>query len=434
MTPDTPIAPGHTAEADADADARRTLSRHRTFATALLVVMAALTVGSYWLPPAWPAELLQASAKAGLVGGLADWFAVTALFRHPLGIPIPHTAIIPAQKARLGRALGRFVAGHVFTEAEVARTLARIDLSAMFRRFLADPAATRPAAVTLAGLLPRVLATVEDGRARRVLGRLVPRMLGGPGAGRIVGRALRGLIEGGRHQEMFGFMLGQLRVVLAEREASISQAIEERVRSQGGRLVGWALGAQIARRVIAQINGELSKMEPDGSDLRAAFDEYVRREIDRIETEPARAAEIGAALRRVLAHPTLQAWIWDIWSRARLALEADAGRPGGRTVLAIESGLGNLGELLATDAGVRARLQRAAEGVAVSLLPAGQVQLADFIADVVANWDAATITDRIELRVGRDLQYVRINGTLVGFLAGGVLWALLRAAFGHVSF
>ena len=126
------------------------------------------------------------------MGGIADWFAITALFRHPLGLPIPHTAIIPAQKERLGRALGRFVATHVFTEAELRRTLARIDMADILRRFFADPKASRPAAEALAGMLPRLLATIEDGRARRLIGRLIPRILGGRGASAVVARALHG--------------------------------------------------------------------------------------------------------------------------------------------------------------------------------------------------------------------------------------------------
>ena len=419
---------------DTDGDARRTLNRHKAFATGLLALMAAMTLGTYMLPPGTATEILQAAAKAGFVGGIADWFAVTALFRHPLGLPIPHTAIIPAQKVRLGRALGRFVANHVFTEAEVARMLARIDLSGILRRFLSDPAATRPAAEAIAAMLPRLLATIEDGRARRVMGRLIPRILGGVGAGRVVGRAMRGLVAGGRHQEVFSFILIQLRAVLADREESLRMAIEERVREQGGRLVGWAIGASVAKRVLTQFNGELDKMDADGSDLRAAFDEWVGREISRIEDDPARAAEIGAALRRVLTHETIQAWIWDVWSRIRVAFEADAGRPGGRTVAFLEGALSNLGVLLATDPGARARLQRTVESITQSLMPAAQVQIADFIADVIATWDTNTIVDKIELRVGRDLQYVRVNGTLVGFLVGGLVYVVLRAIFGHVSF
>src|SRR5580698_10986363 len=128
-------------DSDPDAIARRELRRHRAFATFLLVLMGGVTLGSYALPPGWWTDLLQAAAKAGFVGGIADWFAVTALFRYPLGIPIPHTAIIPHQKERLGRALGRFVANHVVTGREVAGVMARLDLPAILHRFLADPVA-----------------------------------------------------------------------------------------------------------------------------------------------------------------------------------------------------------------------------------------------------------------------------------------------------
>ena len=201
---------------DPDLAARRSLQNHRHFATALLILMGALTVATYALPPGLATDLLQAAAKAGFVGGVADWFAITALFRHPLGLPIPHTAIIPSHKERLGRALGRFVAGHVFTSADVSRFLGGLDLPGILRRFLSDPAATRPAAEGLAAMLPRILASIDDGRARRLLGRIVPRILGGPGAGRLMGRALRQLMEGGRHQEVFSFILTSLKAALSQ--------------------------------------------------------------------------------------------------------------------------------------------------------------------------------------------------------------------------
>ena len=419
---------------DPDILARRILRQHRLFATGLLVLMAMLTIASYFVPQNWWGGLLQASAKAGFVGGIADWFAITALFRHPLGIPIPHTAIIPNERYRLGQALGRFVATHVFTSTEVSNVLQRLDLPGIVHRFLADPAAAHPAAVALSGMLPRLLAMVEDGRARRVLARVVPRIVGGPAAGRVVARALHNLVDGGRHQEVFGFILGQLKTVLAGREDAMRHAIEERVREQGGRLVGWALGASIARRVLVQINAELDKIEPDGSELRAAFDEWIRREIDRMETDPDRAAEVGAALRRVVAHETIQAWMWDIWARIRIGLEADIAKPNGRVVAYVEDTLGNLGAILEADPIARLRLQSAAEGIIRTLLPTAQIRIAEFIGQVVANWDTETIVDRLELRIGKDLQYIRMNGTIVGFLIGGLLYAVLDTVFRQTGF
>ncbi|KAA2214848.1 DUF445 domain-containing protein [Teichococcus oryzae] len=430
MTPPTaPTAPFP----DPEAELRRNLRRHRHFATGLLVVMAALMLGSYALPPGYWTDVLQASAKAGLVGGLADWFAVTALFRHPLGVPIPHTAIIPRQKARLGRGLGRFVGNHVLTEAELSRLIQRIDIAGILRRVLSDPATTRPAAEALAAQLPRLLTSLEDGRARRLLLRLLPRMVSGPAAARMLARTLRTMMAGGQHQAVFGLALAQIKVLLAAKEADLRDAIQTRVRAEGGALVGWLAGGAVARRILASINAELEKVEPGDSELRAAFEAWLNSEIDRLENDPERAAAIGQALRQAMAHPTVSVWLLDVWDRMKGALAADSARPDGRGAMLIAGLFGNLGNWLSEDEAARARLNAGVERMLRSALPSAQAQIAEFIAGVVARWDTATVVDKIELRVGRDLQYVRVNGTLVGFLAGGALFMLLTALFGRVA-
>lgn len=397
-------------------------------ATTLLLGMAGGTVFCLYLPPSYAARLAGAATRAGLVGGLADWFAVTALFRHPLGLPIPHTAIIPNEKTRLGQALGRFVARHVMNKEEVTRVIARFDIGGFLKLLLNDPAIVAPLSRSLAGMVPRLLASVEDGRARRLVSRLAPRMLGGPAAGRVVARVLRTLVEGGRHQEVLTFVIGKMRELMLAKEPQLRDFIQAKVREQGGRVVGWALGATVANRVLTLVNAEMEHMGPDSAALRDAFDEWARTEITRMEEDPERAAEIGRALRRVLSHDTVQAWAWDVWSRLRLTLEADSARPNGRTMAILENAIHSLGDILAQDQIARDRVQRLAEKLVAGLLPAAQTQIADFIAKVVASWDTETIVDRLELRVGRDLQYVRMNGTLVGALAGGVLFALLHAA------
>ena len=416
---------------DPDASLRASLNRHRLFASGLLVLMAALTAIGYALPAGIGSRLLSDAAKAGFIGGVADWFAVTALFRHPLGLPIPHTAILPAQKERLGHALGRFVANHVFTEADIRKFLTTLDSPGILQRFLGDPAAARPAAEVLAGMLPKLLATIEDGRARRLLVRLLPRLIGGRAAGVVVARALGGLVEGGRHQEVFSFIINQLKETLAAQEESLREAIKERVREQGGRLVGWAIGASVASRVLTAVNHELERVSPDSSEMRDAFDEWARREIDKLETDPERAAELSRSLKGILAHDTVKAWAWDVWARLRRALEADAMQPHGRTVAVIEAALANLGEVLGRDETARARVNATVERLVVNLLPAAQAQLAGFIGQVVGAWDTPTITEKLELRVGKDLQYIRVNGTLVGFLLGALISLLLLALPGH---
>ena len=167
--------------------------------------------------------------------------------------------------------------------------------------------------------------------------------------------------------------------------------------------------------------------------MRIAFDEWVRREISLIETDPARAAEIGAAIRNVLTHDSVQIWFADIWGRLRSAVEKDAARPNGHTVALLDATLRNFGQLVETDPAIRAGLERGMAAIVAGLLPLAQERAADFVANVVSHWDAKTVTDRLELRVGRDLQYIRVNGTLVGFLAGGVLFLILRAIFGSVA-
>ncbi len=412
---------------DPDSALRVSLNRHRLFASALLVLMAALALLGYYLPPSPWTSLLRDAAKAGFIGGVADWFAVTALFRHPLGLPIPHTAILPAQKERLGNALGRFVANHVFTEADIRKVLGNIDFPAILRRFLADRTTTRPLAEALAGMLPKLLASIEDGRARRLLARLLPKLAGGRAAGIVVARALSGLVEGGRHQEAFSFILNQLKETLANREEVLREAIKERVREQGGKLVGWALGASVANRVLSAVNTELDRINPDSSDIRDAFDEWVHQEINRMETDPERAAELGRALRGVLAHDTVQAWAWDVWARMRRALELDAANPHGRSVAVIEAALVNLSDVLEKDPAAQARVNAAFQALVLRLLPGAQAEGAKFIGNVVGTWDAATITEKLELRVGKDLQYIRVNGTLVGFLLGAAINLVLAA-------
>ena len=283
-------------------------------------------------------------------------------------------------------------------------------------------------------MLPRVLATVEDGRARRTMARIVPRLVGGPGAGRIVARMLRTLVEGGRHQEMLGFLLAEMRRLLDSRQETLEGFIQDKVRAQGGRLVGWALGAQVANRVMTVLREELDRMGPDGSTIRDAFDEWVRREIDRMETDPERAAEIGRAVRRVVAHETVQAWLWDVWSRMRLG-------PGGRCApprrphpvgdRGIAGQPGRLPGERRRGAGTPARGGGGRGGN-----PAARAPSRSWPTSSATWWRAGTrtcLTDKLELRVGRDLQYVRVNGTLVGFLVGGALFLALRAVFGGVA-
>lgn len=399
-------------------------------ATALVGAMAALTIAGHWLPHTVAADLLRAGAKAGFVGGMADWFAVVALFRRPMGLPIPHTAILPRQQARLARAFGRFVADHVFTEAELSRAVARFDIPARLGRLLADPAIARPLGEAAASALPRLLDSVEDGRVRALFSRLLPRLLGGTNTGRIVAQALRALLASGRHQDVLTFLIDKLRGTLAEKETDLRGMIEDRVREQGGRLVGWAIGASIASRVLSALNGEIGKVDPDGSELRIAFETWIRAEIDRLESDPARAAEIGRAVRKAMSDDAVQAWLWDLWLRFRQSLHAGSESSHDRVAAFAQSAMEEIGRTLQTDIAMQRGLQATADHVARFAAPLVQRQLSVFITDAVGRWESTKLVQRLEASVGSELQWIRINGTIVGFLIGALAYLAMRFSFG----
>jgi len=418
------------------ASARASLRRCRLLATSLLVGMGGITAVGYALPARgivadglW-FEMLRAGGRAGLVGGIADWFAVTALFRNPMGLPIPHTAILRRQKDRLGDALGRFVAGQFFTEADVERALASVDAPGMIARALGQPSALQTVSRTIRDALPPVFERIEDGRVSAAISRALPQFMGGDDLAPLIARALRALVESDYHQEVLSFLLERIKDGVREKDATLRALIADRVREQGGRFLGWAIGGSIASKVLHALNQELDRVDPLDSALREGFSEWARGEIDRIEHDAERRGEIARAIGGVLTHDSLRAWSLDVWRRARTMAEADMRQEDGWTASAIEVLLTRLVEQLQTDTALRARLDRGIASLVIASLPAARVRLAGFIASVVARWDGAAFVERIELKVGRDLQFIRINGTIVGFLAGIVLEGVLRGVFG----
>ncbi|GBR00706.1 membrane protein [Acetobacter oeni] len=419
-----------------DDDARRALTRQKRAATGLLAVMGGLTAAGYLAPlynlitPGLWLETLRAGARAGVVGGLADWFAVTALFRHPLGLPIPHTAIIPAQKERLGRALGRFVSTQVFTEEEIDQVLARIDIPTVIADIIADPATANMLTTSVINVVPQMLERMEDGRAGAAVGRSLPLLLGGSHLTPVIARGLRALVDGNQHQEVLSFLVRQLKSGLKAKEPALRTMIEERVREQGGRILGWAIGGSIATKVLVAATEELDRINPEDSALREGFTEWVRSEIDRIEQDPKRAEDLSQTLKSVFAHDSMQAWGADIWSRLKRMIQEDIRKEDSWIATLVREALTKLAAQARHDPAMRARITESARKAIRRSLPYLREHLSAFIATVVSNWNAVAIADKLELRVGRDLQYVRVNGTLVGFAVGAMLSLLLRFFFG----
>lgn len=421
---------------DADLAARRTLRRYKLAATGLLAGMGGLTIAGYaapalgWVRDGFGLEMFRAGARAGVVGGIADWFAVVALFRRPMGLPIPHTAILPAQKDRLGRALGRFVAGQVFTEKEVERVLAQVDVPAFLADALEDPATQDAVVRGVVRSAPQILDRLEDGRASNALSRVMPRLLGGSDLAPVIAKALRSLVDDDRHQEVLSYLLGQIKDGLQAKESALRAMIEDRVREQGGRFLGWAIGGSIATKVLLAAGKELDRIDPENSSLREGFTAWVRAQIDRIETDPEHGREFTQAVTGVLSHESVVGWWGDIWQKFRRMVEADVEDPEGRVATLVREGLERLACQARDDEVLRRRIMDNVNRTTLRMLPFIRERMIEFIARVVSGWNAVEMADRLELRVGKDLQFIRFNGTLVGFGVGALLFAVLRLTFG----
>ena len=428
--PDTPPL----ALPDDRAEDRARLARWRLYAGAAMAAALAATVGLYLVEPPrhWWLDLAHAAAKAGFVGAVADWFAVNALFRYPFGRWTGIGGLIPREKQRLAGGMGRFVARQFFTPDAIRKAVEGVDVASAIARWLSDPASARRVATALAPFVPRLIESLADGRARTTLQRLLPRVVEGRETGRLFGRLLRTLLDGNEHQKVFGFALARTREVLARNEQKLKAVIEARVAEEGGQVVGFVAGAWIARRILAAINAELARIEPDDSDLRAAFDAWIEHEVRRLERDPARAASIGEALSNIFGHASVAAWLEDSLLRLSQLARFDIEHDESRIVEALAGFIGNLGATLAEDETARRGLNRMIEEIVAGLAPAAQARIEGFVTAKVAGWSDRDLVERIELKVGRELQMIRLNGTILGAAVGAVLYALLSTLFGRV--
>ncbi|GAB6854676.1 DUF445 domain-containing protein [Asaia astilbis] len=439
-TPDHSAPSASQAEATAiEAEAQASLKASRRLAGGLLVSMGGVMVLSAGLPAlgvmrdSYLLEVLRSGARAGVVGGIADWFAVTALFRHPLGLPIPHTAVLPRQQPRLARALGRFVSTQFFTEEDASRALASADVARLLANLLRQPRTASATASALRRSVPDMLDRLEDGRASAAIAKALPVLVGGETSIKVVTRSLRALVDNELHQEVLSALLERFKAAVQKREATLRSFIEERVREQGGRMIGWAIGPSVANRVITALYMELDRVDPQDSDIREGFTGWIRQEIDRLEEDPERRARFGNAISGYLGHDSLKLWWSEIWQRFRGVAEADLASEEGWSRSVIETALLSLADQLDHDPGMRARLEQTLKTTLVRVLPSLRDKLAVYIASVMERWDPSELSARLEQRVGRDLQYIRINGTVVGFVVGAVLDMLMQLCFGHLG-
>lgn len=411
-------------DVDSDVGARRALFRNRALATGLLVLMAFLFVALKFVPqPGFWTQMLRAAAEAAVIGALADWFAVTALFRHPLGLPIPHTAIVPRNKDRIGDGLGRFVERNFLDPDLVATRLRALDPATRLAAWLTRPGNAEAVADRLAATLPGLIRSAEDRELRNFFVQAQGERLRSVEVAPLLGRVLDLLLAGGHHQAAIERMVAAALDYVERNESRLESLVGER----SGWWIPRTVDRRMARAVTQGVRELLAELLDPASHARIRLEMAVEGLAADLRSDPNTRAKVEATKRQILDQPEIQAWLGRLWDDMRGAILADLGGPDGRMRAAAAAALRSFGPSLEADPVMRTRLNVAVEALAVRLVVPWRRGIGRFIADVVRSWDARTVTERLELAVGSDLQYVRISGTLVAALAGTGLF-LVNAA------
>ncbi|HUZ12028.1 MAG TPA: DUF445 domain-containing protein [Caulobacteraceae bacterium] len=401
-----------------EAEARHRLARNRALANGLLAIMA-LAFAASWLPghAGFWIGLLRAGALAGIVGGLADWFAVTAIFRHPLGLPIPHTAVLPRSKERIGRALGGFVERSFLTEAELLPRLRAARPGRRLAQWLAAPKSARLVVRPVLAALPEVLRAADNTELREFLTPVLGRQLRQIDLAPLVGAGLEVLTRSGEADALFDRALESARAWLQANRRDLDRLVRER----SAWWIPGIVNRQIAAQIFAGLNDLLAGLGDRGGETRRRFQDALAALIERMKHAPEAGAEMNALRDRLLGDPELQAWISTVWAQLSRALWRDLAAPRPRTRAVLEKLIASFGRALAGDAAMQARIDAAVERLTRRLL-GFRGEISGFIAEVIGGWDAETIAARLELVIGSDLQYIRMNGTLVGALVGCAIY------------
>ena len=404
--------------------------RVRLVATGLLVAMAALFVAARQMAshgPVW--GYLVSFAEAAMVGGLADWFAVTALFRRPLGLPIPHTAIIPVNKDRIADSMAAFLRANFLTPQVVARRLHRLDVAGLLGDYLANPAPeARRIGDSVTSLIAEILQTLDPDKVGRPAKALLRSQIERIDLAPLIGQILTGMIADGRHMPLIDSLLRRAGALLEANETALRAMIHDRANT----LMRWTrLDDRLANSLLDALYALLAETLIDPvHPLRLKIDETLAALADDLIHDPAMGQRVARMKADVLANPAFAAWLDALWERSRTSLIAQLRAGSAPSTLNIgggmRSGLAGFGRALGEDPAMRAMVNRFARRSLTGLASRHGDGIVRIVSETVRRWDARTVTDRIERAVGRDLQFIRINGTLVGGLVGLGLHALQR--------
>jgi len=416
--------------ADPDAERRRGVRRMKLIATGFLlvatVVYALSRLAGAHGAGSWTGYV-SAAAEAGMVGALADWFAVTALFRRPLGLPIPHTAIIPTKKDALGASLGDFV-GENFLSAEVVRARLRsVGVGSRLGGWLAEPSSADRVTEQAAAALRGLLTVLRDSDVQAVVSEAITRRAEAQEIGPGLGKMLERIVADGGHRRMVDLVCARARDWLVLHGDSVMDAV------QGG-APGWTprfVDRKVGERVYKELLRFVTEMrDSPNHPARGAVDRFLGDFAQELQSDPDTRARVERLKKDLLARGEVQDLIQSAWGAVRTMMVAAAEDERSELRLRARASLMSLGGRLATDERLQAKVDTWLEDAATYLVTTYRDEITALISETVAGWDADQTSRKIEAHVGRDLQFIRINGTVVGALAGLLIFTLSRLAGG----
>ena len=401
-----------------DAERLRALRRMQAVALGLLLLAAAVFVATHGRDGAW--GFVNAGAEASMVGAIADWFAVTALFRHPLGLPVPHTALIPRRKDDLGRGLEEFVGDNFMQPAVVRERVLDAEISRRAGEWLADPAHARRLVDEASEIVAVALTKVREDHVRDLVQlALVPRFQAEPIAP-VLGTTLSEVLRDDLHRSLVDLALEEMHRWLVGNPETFTRVLGDRA--------PWWSPPRLNDAVTAKVHVEAVRWVEDirddpHHDARRALDSLLVQLADDLLHDPATAARAERFKERLLDHPQLSETAISLWQALRNALLGSLRDPEGAVRTWLLAEIEEFSAQLRRDATLRARLDGAAADAAVFLVGRYGTEVTGIITHTIERWDGREAARKIELHVGRDLQFIRINGTVVGGLVGVVIHA-----------
>ncbi len=393
----------------------------RWIATGLLALAAGLWAwtGTVNAPSQW-VLLARAASEAAVIGGLADWFAVTALFRRPLGLPIPHTAIVPRNKDRIGQALARFLRDNFLDPVVLADRLRGRRLTLGVAGWLAQRPNRSALAARLTAATPALLGALDDSRLRRLLTDAIREGLSRADLKPMTQSLVHGIVE----SRPFGQTIDGLIPVLAGWLSAHRASIATIVGRQTGRWIPEAVDARIAGLVVDGLAGWLTELSDPANADRQRLEDWLSDEIAGF-AEGDRLADLAMRARRAISlSAAWEALAGEAWADLRARIEADAAKPDPRLAVEIDHALAGVATALASDPALQARLDGVIERFLLDAIAPARAAIAGFVEKTVRSWDGETLANRIELEAGSDLQFIRINGSIVGALVGAALFLI----------